>query len=177
MQFQQSLFPPLLQDNESRRRKARMSLCSFLQGSFPKLFKKTSLILVLHTLYLSKNEKRNELNYQKYSWVLTLRISEWRTQWLKKKLSKDWYPCRTAGHFKVLPKFILQKLQCPKALSNQHILASKGDLKHSKKRVVHLKDVVCKTNSPCITDNTYKALSFWPRHLISYRSGGSGRVN
>lgn len=96
---------------------------------------------------------------------------------MKENLDEGWgCPCQAAAHFKVLPKLIGQKLQCPKALSNEHILGSKEHLKHSEKQVVHLKDMVWKTNSPCIRDNTYQALSFWPRHLWSYRSGGSGRV-
>lgn len=109
--------------------------------------------------------------------VLTLRIQEWRTHWGKENLNKGWgFPCQAATHFKVLPKLIGQKLQWPPALSKEDILASKGHLKHSEKQVVNLKDVVWKTNSPCIRDNIYKALNFWPRHLRSYRSGGSDRV-
>lgn len=56
MQFQQSLFLPLLQDNESRRRKATTTLSSFLQGSFPKfwLFKTSFNFSATYIIFVQK---------------------------------------------------------------------------------------------------------------------------
>lgn len=125
--------------------------------------------------YLPKYDNKRWPDLSEINLMLTQIIQEWRTRWVKENLSKGWgYPCQTA--LQGSAQVNRAEVTVPQGLKKWAYSASKEHLKHSKNQAVHLKDVVWKTNSPYIRSNTYKALSFWPRHLRSYRSGGSGRV-